>query len=169
MIGPGTRVLFVGINPSLWSADVGHHFARPGNRFWKALHGAGCTDRLLAPEEDARLPEYGYGLTNLVARPTARAEELDDRELVRGAAELARKVREHGIRVVAFLGITAYRAAYGRRDAKVGPQEHRIADAGVWVLPNPSGLNAHYRLEDLATWYAKMHRDVSGAIDRRRR
>jgi len=166
VIGPGTRVLFAGINPSLWSADVGHHFARPGNRFWKALRGAGCTDRLLAPEEDGRLPEYGYGLTNLAERPTARADELAPAELVEGAARLERKIREHAVRAVVFLGVTAYRAAFDRPKAKIGRQDHRIAGAAVWVLPNPSGLNAHYRLEDLIAAYEKMRLGVSRSIER---
>jgi len=160
VIGEGTRVLIAGINPSLYSAAVGHHFARPGNRFWGALHAAGLTDRLLSPFEDGELPRYGLGLTNLASRPTARADELCRDELRRGAARLARVVRRHGIRAVAFLGITAYREAFARRKASIGLQAERIAGARVRVLPNPSGLNAHYRLDELASLYATLCEDL---------
>jgi TDG/mug DNA glycosylase family protein len=155
-LGPGLRVLFCGINPSLYSAAVGHHFARPGNRFWPALHAAGFTDRLLSPFEDRDLLTRGYGLTNLVARATAGAAELTDDELVRGGRLLARKVRRHRPRVVAFLGVGSYRTAFGRPEAGLGPQPERIGDAVLWVLPNPSGLNAHYRLADLARLYGRL-------------
>ena len=149
MLAPGLDVVFCGINPSLYSGAVGHHFARPGNRFWPALHGAGFTDRLLSPFEDGVLPEYGLGVTNLVARATASAAEVSKDELRAGAVRLSRKVRRHRPRVVAVLGVSAYRDAWGRPFATVGPQEEELEGSALWVLPNPSGLNAHYQLPDL--------------------
>ena len=126
VVGSGLRILLVGINPSLYSAAVGHHFARPGNRFWKALHAAGFTERLLAPDEDGTLPRRGLGVTNLVARATATASELDDDELRDGARRLDRLVRKHRPAFVAFLGLGAYRVAYARSGATIGPQPERI-------------------------------------------
>jgi TDG/mug DNA glycosylase family protein len=161
VIGPGLRVLFCGINPSLYSAAVGHHFARPGNRFWPALHAAGLTDRQLLPFEDRLLLTTGYGVTNLVRRATATADELSAAELTAGARALLRKVRWHRPRMVAFLGVTAYRLAFGRPRAVLGRQAEALAGAAVWVLPNPSGLNAHYQLADLARLFAK----VSAPLD----
>src|SRR5437016_2874804 len=149
VIGPDLRVLFVGINPGLYSGATGHHFARPGNRFWKALHGGGFTDRVFSPFEDRSLLELGIGITNMVARTTATADELTPDELRAGAKTLERKVRRYRPRVVAFVGITAYRIAFGRPRAKIGPQEATIADAKVWVLPNPSGRTAAYQLPRL--------------------
>jgi TDG/mug DNA glycosylase family protein len=160
VIGPGLRMLFCGINPSLYSAAVGHHFARPGNRFWPALHAAGFTDRRLSPFEDRSLLTYGYGLTNLVRRATAAADELTADELAAGARALVRKVRRFRPRAVAFLGVTAYRAAFGRPRAVLGRQPEMIAGAAAWVLPNPSGLNAHYQLRDLARVYAELRTAV---------
>jgi TDG/mug DNA glycosylase family protein len=157
VIGPGVRVLIAGINPSLYTAVVGHHFARPGNRFWPALALAGVTDRRLAPHEQGELLALGYGITNLVARATARADELSDDELVRGARTLAAKLRRHHIPVLAVLGVSAYRAAFGRPRAALGLQAERAGGAAVWVLPNPSGLNAHYRVEDLARCHRELH------------
>jgi TDG/mug DNA glycosylase family protein len=156
VIGPGLRVLFCGINPSLYSAAVGHHFARPGNRFWPALHAAGFTGRRLSPFEDRLLLASGYGLMNLVRRATAAADELTAAELAAGARALVRKVRRWRPRAVAFLGVAAYRTAFGRPRATLGRQVEAVAGAAVWVLPNPSGLNAHYRLADLARLYAEM-------------
>ena len=156
VIGPGLRVLFCGINPSLYSAAVGHHFARPGNRFWPALHAAGLTDRRLLPFEDRLLLTAGYGLTNLVRRATAAADELSPAELVAGARALERKVRRHRPRAVAFLGVTAYRQAFGRPRAALGRQPDTLAGAAVWVLPNPSGLNAHYQRDSLARLYREL-------------
>jgi TDG/mug DNA glycosylase family protein len=147
-------VLFCGINPSLLSAARGHHFARPGNRFWPALHLAGLTPRRLAPEEDRELPRYGLGVTNLVARPTRTAAELTADELREGAAALADLVGGYRPRIVAVLGITAWRLATGRPRSAWGRQPDRIAGAETWVLPNPSGLNAHFQLPDLARLYA---------------
>ena len=155
IVGPGLRVLFVGINPSLRSAEVGHHFARPGNRFWPTLHAAGFTPRRLRPDEDHELPSYGVGVTNIASRPTRAASELSVDELRRGAAELEATVREHAPRLVAIVGLTAYRTAFGRPQATMGLQEESIGGRPVWVLPNPSGLNAHYKPADFARLYAE--------------
>ncbi len=163
ILGPGLRVLFVGINPSLRSAEVGHHFARPGNRFWRTLHAAGFTDRLLTAFQENELLPRGYGITNLVERATATAAELSAEELAEGGRRLERKVQHYRPRVVAVLGITAYRTAFGQRDAVLGPQEERIGGALAWVLPNPSGLNAHFRLEDLARIFGELRMAVQGA------
>lgn len=160
LIGPGLKGLFVGINPSLYSAAVGHHFARPGNRFWPALHAAGFTDRLLHPSEGRILLDRCYGITNIAAPATAAADELSDEELCEGARRLVRKVKRYRPAVVAFLGVTAYRVAFDRPKAKLGRQEERIAESAVWVLPNPSGLNAHYQLAGLAALYGRLRRSV---------
>jgi TDG/mug DNA glycosylase family protein len=156
VIGPALRVLFCGINPSLYSAAVGHHFARPGNRFWPALFAAGLTDRLLSPFEDRALLELGFGVTNLVSRATARADELTEKELRAGARRLVATLRRYQPAVVAFLGVSAYRTAYDRPRAALGRQPDQVGGAAVWVLPNPSGLNAHYQLADLARAYAEL-------------
>jgi len=153
VIGPGLQVLFCGINPGLYSAAVGHHFARPGNRFWPALYGAGFTRRLLTPSEDGSLLASGYGITNFVERATAGADELSPEELVRGRGELETKVGRHRPKAVAVLGIGAYRTAFARPEAKIGEQPERLAGSIVWVLPNPSGLNAHYQLPDLVSLF----------------
>ena len=158
VIAPDLRVLFCGINPSLYSAATGHHFARPGNRFWPALHKAGFTDRRLSPDEGHRLTEFGCGLTNLVDEATARADELSAEALRSGAATLEAKVRRYEPGCVAFVGVTAYRTAFGRPDAVIGPSAHRIGEAGVWVLPSTSGLNAHHQLGDLAKLFAELKR-----------
>jgi TDG/mug DNA glycosylase family protein len=142
-------VLFCGINPGLYSAATGFHFARPGNRFWPALHAAGLTPRLFHPSENARLLELGYGLTNLVNRGTAAADELSALELTRGGKRLAAKVRRFRPRAVAFVGLGAYRTAFGRPQATLGLQPERLEGAQVWVLPSPSGLNANYQLPQL--------------------
>ena len=150
------RILFVGINPSLYSGAVGHHFARPGNRFWKTLHAAGLTQRLVSPFEESELLGAGIGVTNLVNRATAAASELSDDELRRGARRLERKVLRYGPSFVAILGISAYRTAFARRDASFGPRPESIGDSRIWVLPNPSGLNAHFQLDDLARVFADL-------------
>jgi double-stranded uracil-DNA glycosylase len=155
IVGPGLRVLFVGINPSLRSAEVGHHFARPGNRFWPTLHAAGFTPRRLRPEDDHELPAFGIGVTNIVDRPTRAADELSVVELREGAAELERVVAFHAPRLVAVVGLTAYRVAFGRPRAAMGLQPERIGGRPIWVLPNPSGLNAHYKPADFARLYAE--------------
>jgi TDG/mug DNA glycosylase family protein len=147
VVAPGLRLLFCGINPSLYSAAVGHHFARPGNRFWPALYAGGLTARLLKPEEEQLLLSQGLGVTNLVARASARAEELTAAELTAGARRLAAKVRRQRPAVVAVLGVTAYRTAFARPRAAIGLQAETIAGAVLWVLPNPSGLNATFSLE----------------------
>jgi len=149
VIGPCLKVLFCGINPGLYSAATGFHFARPGNRFWPALHAAGFTPRLFHPSEHARLLELGYGLTNLVNRGTAAADELSTAELVRGGRTLAAKVRRFRPRAVAFVGLGAYRTAFGRPRATLGQQPEPLEGAKVWVLPSPSGLNANYQLPAL--------------------
>jgi TDG/mug DNA glycosylase family protein len=153
--GPGLRLLFVGINPSLRSAEVGHHFARPGNRFWPTLSAAGITPRLLSPYEDALLPTFNVGVTNIVARATRRADELSAAELRAGARELTATVAAWEPRLVAMVGIVAYRTAFGRPGAAMGPQDEPIGGRPVWVLPNPSGLNAHYKPADFARLYAQ--------------
>jgi TDG/mug DNA glycosylase family protein len=156
IIAPDLHVLFCGINPSLYSAAVGHHFARPGNRFWRSLHAAGFTDRLLAPFEDGDLVQFGYGLTNIVDRATARADELDAEELVTGQRQLTAKVQHYRPQFLAVLGISAYRTAFNRPKAVMGRQDESLDSAIVWVLPNPSGLNAHYQLEDLKRVYREL-------------
>jgi double-stranded uracil-DNA glycosylase len=156
--GPGLRVLFSGINPSLYSAATGHHFARPGNRFWPALHRAGFTGRQLHPSEQSGLPALGLGITNVVARATARADELTPAELTAGGAVLAALVERWKPRYLAVLGVTAYRAAFGRPKAALGVQPEPVGGVPVWVLPNPSGLNAHYTVDTLAAAYAELRR-----------
>ncbi|TQL99892.1 G/U mismatch-specific uracil-DNA glycosylase [Actinoallomurus bryophytorum] len=150
VVPPRGGVLLCGINPGLYSAATGWHFARPGNRFWPALHRSGFTDRLLTPDEQRLLPAYGLGITNLAARATATAAELTRAELEEGGALLEEFVRRHAPRVVAVLGVTAYRTAFGRPKARIGPQEAMLGGARTWILPNPSGLNAHYTAETLA-------------------
>jgi TDG/mug DNA glycosylase family protein len=156
VVAPDLDILFCGINPSLMSAARGHHFARPGNRFWPALQLAGLTPRRLTPDEDRELLEYGIGVTNLVARPTRAAAELDPAELRAGAVALAELVAEHRPRVLAVLGITAWRTAFARPKAALGRQPERVGGAETWVAPNPSGLNAHHQLPDLARCYAEL-------------
>ena len=159
--GAVLRVLFCGINPSLYSAATGWHFARPGNRFWPALHLSGFTPRLLAPAEQDLLPGYGLGITNLVARPTAQASELTDAELKAGAERLAALVERHRPRILAIAGVTAYRTAFGHPRAVTGPQPQQPDRPRVWVLPNPSGLNAHWTLDAIAAQFAAMRSAVS--------
>ena len=156
LVGDGMRVLFSGINPSLYSAATGHHFARPGNRFWPALHRSGFTPRLLHPSEQFTLPELGLGITNVVARATARADELDPTELVEGGALLAKLASRWRPRFLAILGVTAYRTAFARPRAVIGPQDHELGGVRVWVLPNPSGLNAWFQIDDLAAEFASL-------------
>lgn len=159
IVAPGLKVLFCGINPGLRSAELGQHFARPGNRFWKTLYQAGFTDRLLAPSEQWSLLEYGVGVTNLVTRSSAAAAELTKEELKHGAAELVAKVVALQPRWIAFLGIQAYRTAFGRPKAAVGRQPETIAEhTGIWVLPNPSGLQAHYQLPELVKLFGELRR-----------
>jgi double-stranded uracil-DNA glycosylase len=163
VLAPGLTVVFCGINPSLYSAAVGHHFARPGNRFWPALHDAGFTDRPLAPDEDRTLLRHGCGLTNLVARATAAADELAPEEIAAGARRLATQVRRLKPGCVAFLGLGAYRVAFGHRAARIGPQPERFGGARVWALPNPSGRTAAYRRADFARLFRELRDDVISA------
>ena len=161
VLAPGLKVLFCGINPGLYSAAVGHHFARPGNRFWPVLHLAGFTDRLLSPLEDELALRYGLGVTNLVARPTASAQELSREELREGGRVLAGKVLRSVPGVLAVVGIDAYRTAFGQLRATTGPQGQQLGGRPVWVLPNPSGLNARFQLADLVAEYARLHDAVT--------
>jgi double-stranded uracil-DNA glycosylase len=161
VIAPGLDVLFCGINPGLYSGATGFHFARPGNRFWPALHGAGFTERLLTPSEEHLLLDAGCGITNLVTRATAGAAELADAELADGRRRLERKVRRCAPRWLAVLGIGAYRTAFGRRGAGIGEQAERLGSTGLWVLPNPSGLNANYQLPELVRLFGELRAVVS--------
>lgn len=158
VIAADLDVLFCGINPSLISAARGHHFARPGNRFWPALYRAGLTPRLFSPDEDGDLPGLGLGVTNLVDRPTRAAAELTRNELRAGAQALAELVAAYRPRVLAVLGITAWRRRFERPKAVLGRQPERIGGADTWVVPNPSGLNAHYQVPQLAEFYARLRR-----------
>jgi len=160
VIAPDLRVLFCGINPGLYSAATSHHFARPGNRFWPTLYQAGFTQRLLTPAEERELLVSGYGITNLVARATATADELSVEELVAGQRRLESKVKRYQPQVLAVLGIGAYRTAFAQKVVALGPQPERLAKSLVWVLPNPSGLNAHYQLADLAAHFLLLHQAV---------
>ncbi len=156
LVAPGLRVLFVGINPSLWSAMSGHHFGNPHNRIWPVLHEAGFTPRRLQPSEGAELLRLGYGITNFVNRATATAAELSSEELRAGGAVVAATTARLQPAVVAFLGMTAYRTAYRRPHAPAGPQEELIQGVATWLLPNPSGLNAHYQLPELVELYREL-------------
>ncbi|MDQ3786503.1 MAG: G/U mismatch-specific DNA glycosylase [Actinomycetota bacterium] len=160
VIAPGLSVLFCGINPGLYSAATGYHFARPGNRFWPALHRSGFTPRLLDPSEQDELLEYGLGITNIVARATARADELERDELRAGARRLTGLAERYEPKWVAVVGISAYRTAFARPKAVVGPQDEVIGSARLWVLPNPSGLNAHYQADALADAFRALRESV---------
>ena len=160
--GADFAVLFCGINPGLYSAATGWHFARPGNRFWPALHLSGFTPRLLAPREQDLLPGFGLGITNLVARATAQASELDRAELRAGAEHLTALVDRHRPRLVAIAGVTAYRTAFGRPRASTGPQPERLGHARLWVVPNPSGLNAHWSLDGISAALRQLRTAADG-------
>ncbi|MDX2229798.1 MAG: G/U mismatch-specific DNA glycosylase [Leptolyngbyaceae cyanobacterium bins.349] len=160
IIAPNLHVLFCGINPSLYSAAVGHHFARPGNRFWRSLHAAGFSDRCLSPFEDQELLSLGYGLTNIASHATARADELTPAELITGQQQLAAKVQHYQPQVLAVLGISAYRVAFNRPKAVMGLQAELLHETLIWVLPNPSGLNAHYQLHDLQRVYGELYTKI---------
>ena len=162
MIAPGLRVLFCGINPGLYTAWTGNHFARPGNRFWPTLHAAGFTERVYHPSEERLLLARGYGITNVVPRTTATAAELSPEEFVAGGRALVEKVRRYRPRVLAVLGVTAFRAAFGHPRAALGLQAERIGETAVWVLPNPSGLNAHYQRAALAALFRAVHDYAAG-------
>jgi TDG/mug DNA glycosylase family protein len=156
VIAPNLRVLFCGINPGLYTAAVGHHFARPGNRFWPALYAAGFTDRLVSPFDERELLKRGYGITNVVMRTTATAEGLTREELRTGGEQLIAKVRKYRPRVLAILGLGAYRTAFEKPKAIIGRQEEMIGETLVWVLPNPSGLNAHYQAKQLGILFSEL-------------
>jgi TDG/mug DNA glycosylase family protein len=163
LVGPGLRVLFSGINPSLYSAATGHHFARPGNRFWPALHRSGFTPHQLHPSEQDELLRYGLGVTNMVARASARADELHPAELLAGGRVLTATVARWRPAWLAVVGVTAYRTAFGRPKAVMGRQDHTVAGTPVWVLPNPSGLNAHYTVDTLAAAFAELRAETPSA------
>jgi TDG/mug DNA glycosylase family protein len=156
VIAPNLRVLFCGINPGLYTAAVGHHFARPGNRFWPALHQSGFTDRLMSPFDERALLKSGIGISNVVPHATASAAELTREDFIKGGRVLAAKVKRYHPRIVAILGLGAYRQAFARPKAQVGEQPERIHDARVWVLPNPSGLNANYQLPELVRLFVEL-------------
>jgi double-stranded uracil-DNA glycosylase len=160
LVAPDLRVLLVGINPSLWTGWSGHHFGRPSNRLWPTLHEAGFTARRLRPEQTGELLAAGIGITNLVNRATARADELTDDEIRAGVPRLAKLVARWRPRSVAVLGVTAYRTAFGRPRARVGRQDVTLDGVPLWVLPNPSGLNAHYQQPALTAEYAALRRSL---------
>jgi double-stranded uracil-DNA glycosylase len=164
LIAPGLRVLFCGINPGLYSAAVGHHFARPGNRFWPALYAAGFTERLLSPFDEKELLKSGYGITNLVRRTTATADELRSEEFREGGKKLMTKVRRYKPQFLALLGLGAYRAGFGQSKARVGRQAEQIGQTFIWVLPNPSGLNAHYQAKELARLFTELKAAVDNEV-----
>ncbi|HEV8606253.1 MAG TPA: G/U mismatch-specific DNA glycosylase [Tepidisphaeraceae bacterium] len=163
LIRPNLDVLFVGINPGLYTAAVGHHFARPGNRFWPAMHKGGFTPHRFSPFDSAQLLDLNLGITNMCPRPTAMAHQLSTHELRAGARALTRKVLRHTPRFIAVIGITSYRIAFNRKEAVLGLQNQTIGDTRIWVLPNPSGLNAHYQVSDLAKLFRMLKNAVSNA------
>jgi TDG/mug DNA glycosylase family protein len=160
VIAPDLKVLFCGINPGLYTAAIGHHFGRPGNRFWPTLYASGFTPRVLSPFEEDELIPLGYGITNVVARATAAADELGYEEFVAGGKKLVVRCRKYRPRVLAVLGVGAYRTAFDRPKGQVGPQDDQIGETRLWVLPNPSGLNAHYQADRLAEVFRELRREV---------
>jgi TDG/mug DNA glycosylase family protein len=163
VIAPNLRVLFCGINPGLYTAAVGHHFARPGNRFWPALHAGGFTDRVLSPFDERELLQNGYGITNVVQRTTASADELTKEEIIAGGEQLKAKVLRYRPRVLAVLGVGAYRTAFKQPKATIGRQRETIGNTVLWVLPNPSGLNANYQAADLARLFRELKDSISNS------
>lgn len=161
VIAPDLRVLFCGINPGLYTAAVGHHFARPGNRFWPALYAAGFTDRLLSPFDERELLKSGYGITNVVQRATATADMLTKEEIVAGGERLRAKVLRYRPKVLAILGLGAYRAAFNQPKATVGRQPDLIGNTVLWILPNPSGLNANYQPAALARLFRELKQSIA--------
>jgi len=161
VIGSDLRVLFCGINPGLYTAAVGHHFARPGNRFWPALHAGGFTERLLSPFDERELLKSGYGITNVVSRTTATADQLNKEEILEGGEQLRAKVLRYRPRILAVLGLGAYRVAFNKPKAIIGRQDDLLGATVIWVLPNPSGLNANYQAADLA----RLFRDLKEVSD----
>ncbi|MQS37119.1 G/U mismatch-specific DNA glycosylase [Streptomyces katsurahamanus] len=164
VVADGLSVLFCGINPGLMSAATGHHFARPGNRFWPVLQRSGFTPRLLKPSEQRELLTYGLGITNVVARATARADELSDEELREGGRLLRAKAELLRPRWLAVVGVTAYRTAFGERKARIGPQESLIGETRIWVLPNPSGLNAHWTTESMTVEFGRLRAAAEASV-----
>lgn len=162
VIAPGLKVLFCGINPGLYTTAIGHHFGRPGNRFWPALYESGFTPRLYSPYEDESLLELGYGVTNFVERTTARADELTPDEFVAGARRLERKVLEYKPKFLAVLGVGAFKTGFGKKIVSYGEQPERIGETRLWVLPNPSGLNANFQMPELARMFAELRQKVEG-------
>lgn len=156
LVKPGLRVLFCGINPGLYTTAIGHHFGRPGNRFWPALYGAGFTNRLLYPWEERELLDAGLGMTNVVPRTTATAAELNADDYAAGGKRLTALVEKNQPKVLAVLGVGAYRAAFSRKTAALGLQNESIGATRIWVLPNPSGLNANYQLADLVRLFGEL-------------
>lgn len=160
LIDYNLKVLFCGINPGMWSGATGFHFAKPGNRFWKTLHLAGFTDRILHPSEEHELLELGYGITSFCKRTTARADELTAEEFTEGGKLLVKKIKKYKPQNLAVLGIGAYRTAFQQPKAHLGLQNEKIGDVTVWLLPNPSGLNAHYQLNDLAKLFSEVRKVI---------
>lgn len=169
VIAPGLKVLFVGINPSLYSAAVGRHFARPGNRFWAVLHGAGFTAQRLSADQQDALLDYGYGISNIVAQATASAAELTAQQLTSGGRKLIEKIERYRPAYVAILGLDAYRRAFGDKIRQPGVQARTLGGAALWVLPNPSGLNAHYQLDALVRLYGELRLATQGNTEAGRR
>ena len=164
VIAPDLRVLFCGINPGLYTAAVGHHFARPGNRFWPALYAGGFTARLLSPFDERELLSSGLGITNVVRRTTASADLLTKDEILAGGKVLISKVLRYRPRVLAILGLGAYRTAFKKPKAGIGRQTEMIGGTIVWVLPNPSGLNANYQAADLARLFRELRDAVAHLV-----
>jgi TDG/mug DNA glycosylase family protein len=156
IIAPDLKVLFCGINPGLYSAATGNNFARPGNRFWKVLERAGFTPRRFHPSEERELLDLGYGITNFCKRTTATAAELSNEELNAGGKQLIKRVEKYRPHYLAILGVTAYRTAFKKPKAKLGLQEEKIGETRIWILPSPSGLNAHYQLPDLIELFSEL-------------
>jgi TDG/mug DNA glycosylase family protein len=165
VIAPNLKVLFAGINPGLYTAAVGHHFARPGNRFWNALHDGGFSERLLSPFEERELLKGGYGITNVASRATATADRLTKEEIREGGQKLVAKVRRYQPRVLAILGLGAYRVAFNQPKAVIGLQQQTIAGTQLWILPNPSGLNANYQRNDLARLFGELKAAADAIAD----
>ena len=160
LIDDNLKVLFCGINPGIWSGATGFHFAKPGNRFWKALHFGGFSDRVLHPSEEHELLENGYGITSFCKRTTARADELSNEEIVQGGKNLVKKIEKFKPQMLAVLGIGVYRTAFNQPKAKLGLQDIKIGSTKIWLLPNPSGLNAHYQINDLAKLFSELREAV---------
>ena len=160
VIAMDLKCLFCGINPGQYTAWIGHHFGRPGNRFWRAVYKGGFTPRLLTPFEEIELLKYGYGITNLVQRATLTASEVSREELEKGKDNLVKKISKYLPKAVAVLGVTAYRNAFGQKSATIGLQKEKIEQTRVWVLPNPSGLNTHYTPADLAELFSQLKKET---------